>query len=279
MRVWNALCKGASSERWLARQARDQFTRQARVDNYKSRAAYKLKEINAKYHIFKPGQTVVDLGFAPGAWSQVALECTRPGGRVIGVDMLLVDPPPGVSAIQGNFLSAGVQAEVRRMLSRAPSERAQFPLQPQSGTQTVSEGGVKSNVRRREAKADIVLSDMCVIWPQVGGFWLNSINTPYNRLQSTSGLVVKDHAESMALCDAALMFSLESLRKGGSFVCKFYTGSDDRILEERLKRVFKRVFRVKPSATRKESREAYFVGLKKTDVPAVEVFPELNEST
>jgi 21S rRNA (uridine2791-2'-O)-methyltransferase len=83
------------------------------VHGLKSRAAFKLLQINDKYKIFKRGNTVVDLGYAPGSWSQVAVSKTQPNGRVIGVDILPAQPPRGVSTIQGDFLSPEIQAEVR----------------------------------------------------------------------------------------------------------------------------------------------------------------------
>ncbi|KAJ4347285.1 2' O-ribose methyltransferase [Didymosphaeria variabile] len=70
-------------------------------------------KLNEKHKLFKQGQTVVDLGFAPGSWSQVAVNKTSPGGRVIGIDLIPAQPPRGVSTIQGNFLSPTIQAEVR----------------------------------------------------------------------------------------------------------------------------------------------------------------------
>lgn len=102
-----------SSTRWKARQAQDPFARDARVQGLKSRAAFKLLQINDKHRIFNKGDTVVDLGYAPGSWSQVAVNRTAPRGRVIGVDMIPAQPPRGVSTIQGDFLSPSIQAEVR----------------------------------------------------------------------------------------------------------------------------------------------------------------------
>ncbi len=67
--------RSASSARWLDRQSKDRFAREARVQGLKSRAAFKLLQINERYRLFRPGQTVVDLGFAPGSWSQVRLLC------------------------------------------------------------------------------------------------------------------------------------------------------------------------------------------------------------
>lgn len=69
--------------------------------------------MNEKYRLFRPGDTVIDLGYAPGSWSQVAASRTAPNGRVVGIDIIPAQPPRGVSTIQGNFLSPAIQAEVR----------------------------------------------------------------------------------------------------------------------------------------------------------------------
>lgn len=103
----------SSSTRWKTRQASDPYAREAKVQGLKSRAAFKLLQIDEKYKIFRRGNTVVDLGYAPGSWSQVAISRTQPNGRVIGVDILPAQPPRGVSTVQGDFLSPEVQAEVR----------------------------------------------------------------------------------------------------------------------------------------------------------------------
>lgn len=111
----------SSSTRWQARQSRDKFTAEAKVQGLMSRAAFKLMELDDRHRLFsKPGMTTVDLGFAPGSWSQVAVERSRPRGRVIGVDILPCKPPTGVSAIQGNFLSKSVQDELKLMLRGSP---------------------------------------------------------------------------------------------------------------------------------------------------------------
>ncbi|KAI9885749.1 MAG: oligosaccharyl transferase subunit ost3/OST6, partial [Watsoniomyces obsoletus] len=114
---YSSSSSSASSKRWQNRQGRDYFAREARVQGLKSRAAFKLLEINEKHKIFKKGQTVIDLGYAPGSWSEVAVNRTAPTGRVIGIDIIPAKPPQGASAIQGNFLSASVQAEIKHMLS------------------------------------------------------------------------------------------------------------------------------------------------------------------
>ena len=99
VRVKTARRRSLSSALWLERQLNDPYVAQARRDGYRSRAAYKLLEIDEKYRLLQPGQRIVDLGAAPGGWSQVA--ATRTGsregkGRVIGVDLLEMDPVEGV---------------------------------------------------------------------------------------------------------------------------------------------------------------------------------------
>jgi 23S rRNA (uridine2552-2'-O)-methyltransferase len=92
-----------SSKQWLRRHVTDPYVRKAKAQGYRSRAAFKLAEIDAKEKLLKPGQTVVDLGAAPGGWSQVAAERVRPGGRVIAIDLLPVAPISGVTLLQGDF--------------------------------------------------------------------------------------------------------------------------------------------------------------------------------
>jgi len=96
------------SKEWLRRQATDAYVRKAKAQGYRSRAAYKLLEIDAKERIFRAGQTIVDLGAAPGSWSQVAAERTRPGGKVIAVDLLEIAPISGVTVLKGDFRDSGV---------------------------------------------------------------------------------------------------------------------------------------------------------------------------
>ncbi len=106
----------SSSTRWKSRQSRDTFAKEAKVAGLKSRAAFKLLEIDSKYRLFKRGDTVVDLGYAPGSWSQVAISKTQPGGRVVGIDVIPAQPPKGVSTLQGDFLSPEIREEVRRFV-------------------------------------------------------------------------------------------------------------------------------------------------------------------
>lgn len=101
-RVRTAGKRSASSTRWLERQLNDPYVRKAQMEGYRSRAAYKLKELDEKLDLIKPGMTVVDLGAAPGGWSQVALE--KKAGKVIALDLLPMEPVPGAVFLQMDFM-------------------------------------------------------------------------------------------------------------------------------------------------------------------------------
>lgn len=92
-----------SSRAWMRRHLTDPFVKAAQREGYASRAAYKLLAIQEKDKIFKPGMMVVDLGAAPGGWSQVAMQSMNDRGHVIAIDLLPMDVPAGVTFIQGDF--------------------------------------------------------------------------------------------------------------------------------------------------------------------------------
>lgn len=92
-----------SSRRWLREHREDGFVKKAKLDGYRSRAIFKLKELNRRDHLFRPGMLVVDLGAAPGSWSQYAAECIGQRGEVIALDVLSMEPLPGVMIIRGDF--------------------------------------------------------------------------------------------------------------------------------------------------------------------------------
>lgn len=118
-RVKTARKRTVSQTRWLERQLNDPYVARAKREGYKSRAAYKLKEMDEKFHLFRPGQRVLDLGAAPGGWSQVA--AARVGsaegrGRVIGIDLLDIDPLPGVEFTVMDFLAEDAPERLQAML-------------------------------------------------------------------------------------------------------------------------------------------------------------------
>jgi 23S rRNA (uridine2552-2'-O)-methyltransferase len=99
-----------SNKAWLRRHVTDTYVRQAKKAGYRSRAAYKLLEIDRKDRILRPGMRVLDLGAAPGGWSQVAAAKVKPGGKVVSVDLLQVAPIPGVVVVKSDFREADLEA-------------------------------------------------------------------------------------------------------------------------------------------------------------------------
>ncbi|KAI1211659.1 23S ribosomal RNA methyltransferase [Annulohypoxylon truncatum] len=268
----------SSSSRWKQRQATDFYAREAKVYGLKSRAAFKLLEMDSKYKLFKRGQTIIDLGYAPGSWSQVAFERTKPNGRVIGIDIIPVQPPKGVTTIQGNFLSPNVRQLVKDYLVEfaqrqspsvpevEPSEEGEpIITERQSYIDTERAESVESeHLEENDGRlVDVVLSDMSAPWEQTTGFSSRTLSNPYFRMMNASGMSFRDHAGSMDLCLAALQFASDTLKSGGHFVCKFYQGAEDKDLELKLKKMFAKVHREKPDSSRSESRESFFVALRR----------------
>ena len=103
----------ASSSRWLARQLNDPYVAEAKAKGYRSRAAFKLIELDDKFHFLKPGARVLDLGAAPGGWSQVARARIATSGKVLGVDILDIEPLTGVEMLKLDLTSAEAPALIR----------------------------------------------------------------------------------------------------------------------------------------------------------------------
>jgi 23S rRNA (uridine2552-2'-O)-methyltransferase len=111
--------RSLSSRRWLERQLNDPYVARAKREGYRSRAAYKLAEIDDKHRIFKPGLRVLDLGAAPGGWSQVAAKRVGAGqgrGRVVAIDLLAMPAIPGVEFVQLDFLDATAPERLKALL-------------------------------------------------------------------------------------------------------------------------------------------------------------------
>ncbi len=195
-----------SSHRWRERQSRDPYVERAVAEGYRSRAAYKLLEIDQREKLLRRGITVVDLGSAPGGWSQVAARRVGPSGRVLAIDRLPMDPIDGVEFFEGDFLS--------------------------------DEGLGWLRERVGERAVDLVLSDLA---PNISG----------NR--------AIDQPRSIGLIEAAVLFAEDVLRPGGAFLAKLFQGEGQRDIEEMLRQRFGRIKRLKPRASRPESREIYLL--------------------
>lgn len=115
-RVRSAKGRSLSSARWLERQLNDPYVAEAHKRGYRSRAAFKLAQIDDKFAILRPGARVVDLGAAPGGWSQVACERCGDAARIVALDLQEMEPLPGVVVLRGDFGEPAVQARVREAL-------------------------------------------------------------------------------------------------------------------------------------------------------------------
>ena len=108
--------KNKISKIWINRQRKDIYVRQSKVDGYRARSAYKLMEIDKKFNIFKGGLSIIDIGAAPGSWSQYALKVTK-NGKLISIDLKKMEPIGRSLQIQGDFNDIKIQDEIKKNLN------------------------------------------------------------------------------------------------------------------------------------------------------------------
>jgi len=134
------MTRSKRSKHWLQSHARDAYVKQAQQAGYRSRAAFKLLEINERDHILRPGMTVIDLGAAPGGWTQVAAGIIGERGRVIALDILPMEPIAGVGFIQGDFREEPVFAELLALIGNQPADLVISDMAPNiSGMKSVDQ--------------------------------------------------------------------------------------------------------------------------------------------
>jgi 23S rRNA (uridine2552-2'-O)-methyltransferase len=134
------MARSGSSHRWLAEHFSDEYVKLAQERGYRSRAVFKLEEIQARDRILKPGMTVVDLGAAPGGWSQYVAERVGKSGAIIALDLLPVEPLPGVTFIQGDFQEQAVLDELLASLAGRAVDLVLSDMAPNmSGTRAVDQ--------------------------------------------------------------------------------------------------------------------------------------------
>ena len=207
---------------WLNDHVNDTYVKLAKKEGYRARAAYKLQEIDETFRLIKPGDLVVDLGSAPGAWSQYARRRMSPktatgggaavgalNGRIIALDILPMEPVEGVLFLQGDFREEEVL------------QRLTLELQ---GT-----------------KADVVVSDMA---------------------PNLSGIESADSARIEHLVELAIEFSVMHLKPQGALVAKVFHGGGYDQLVKRFRETFELVKPFKPKASRDRSSETFLVGLR-----------------
>lgn len=198
--------RGGSGNRWRVRQDRDPYVDEAVRRGFRSRAVFKLEQIQTKERILRRGMVCIDLGASPGSWSQFAARTVGDGGVVLAVDLLRMDPIPGVSFVRGDFTAPETMAELAALLG--------------------------------QRRADLVMSDMA---PNMSG----------NR--------TIDQPRSMALAAAAFEFAEQVLGPRGSFLVKLFQGVGFDAFVGDVEGRFAKVRRIKPRASRPQSREIYLL--------------------
>jgi 23S rRNA (uridine2552-2'-O)-methyltransferase len=206
---------------WLHEHINDPYVKMAHRDGFRARAAYKLKEIDETLKLVRPGQIVVDLGAAPGAWSQYLRRCFAPkeagiggaavgklNGAIIALDLVECEPIEGVHFIQGDFQEQAVLDQ----LEAALAGRA----------------------------VDLVVSDMA---------------------PNLSGIESSDAARVAGLVELAIDFAQQHLKPEGALVAKVFHGSGYTQLVEQFKATFKKVKPIKPKASKDRSTETFLIGI------------------
>lgn len=156
--------KSGSSRRWLQEHFSDPYVKQAQQFGYRSRSVYKLLELQERDKLFKPGMTVVDLGAAPGGWSQLVVNHVGKKGRVIALDLLAIEPITGVEFIQGDFSEDSILEELNQLLDGSKVDWVLSDLAPNmSGIDSVDQP-------RSMALAELALDFALAVLNQNGGF-------------------------------------------------------------------------------------------------------------
>lgn len=154
-----------TSKAWMQEHLNDEFVKRAQKEGYRARAAYKLLEIDEKDRLIKPGMTVVDLGSTPGSWSQVAVQRLKGQGRVIALDILEMQPIPGVEFICGDFREEEVLRQLESSLNNKLVDLVISDMAPNmSGLKDVDQAGA--------AYLTELALDFCQHWLKPGGHFL-----------------------------------------------------------------------------------------------------------
>jgi 23S rRNA (uridine2552-2'-O)-methyltransferase len=162
-RLRTAKGRSTGSQLWLQRQLNDPYVRAAQAAGYRSRAAFKLKELDERFRFLRPGARVVDLGAAPGGWTQVAVAAAGERGRVVGLDLLAMDPIPGATLLQGDFQDEAAEQAVLAALDG----QADLVLSDMAPNTT---GHAATDHLRIMALAELALDFACKVLAPGGGF-------------------------------------------------------------------------------------------------------------
>ena len=196
--------RAKKSRTWVIKQHRDQFFKKAKVLGYRSRAAFKLLELNKKFNFIKKNSNLLDIGSAPGGWSQIASKIIT-NGKILAIDVNSMDKIKNVNFLNDNFLEKKVQEKIHNTLG---------------------------------PKIDVIISDMA---------------------ENTTGNKSVDSIRTNNLCSEVIYFSLKTLNKNGTMICKLFMGEDFLEIKNLAKNNFKKVDFFKPESSRSESKETYLI--------------------
>ncbi len=158
------MARSKSSKRWLSEHFDDEYVRRAQQEGYRSRAIYKLMEIQQKDRLLKPGMTVIDLGAAPGGWSEYAVKQVGRNGRVVALDILAMEPVAGVEFIQGDFREDAVLDQLLELIGNDRADLVISDMAPNiSGMEVV-------DIPRSYYLADLALDLALKVLKPGGGF-------------------------------------------------------------------------------------------------------------
>ena len=159
-RLRTAKGRKVSSTRWLERQLNDPYVRRAKAENYRSRAAYKLLELDERFGLLRGVKTVVDLGIAPGGWSQVVRR-KSPQARVVGIDLLPTDPIEGVAILELDFMDDAAPDRLKETLKdRVKDVRVTTRLVDSPACLVVQDGGMSTQLARMLKQAGQKVPDI-----------------------------------------------------------------------------------------------------------------------
>ena len=195
----------ASSKNWIARQFSDPYTKLAKQKGYRSRSAFKLIEINDKFKFLKNNLNILDLGSAPGGWSQVCAEINK-NGKNLSIDILNMETIDNIFFYKKDFNDSDFLDFVKNFF--------------------------------KQNKVDIMLSDMAV---------------------NTTGNKDLDAIKTNAIALDVVNLSKLILNTKSALLVKIFSGKDENILIKNAKELFKKIERIKPDSSRKESREMYLL--------------------
>jgi 23S rRNA U2552 (ribose-2'-O)-methylase RlmE/FtsJ len=284
--VTTARGRTASSTRWLDRHHTDPYVHRAQAEGYRSRAAYKLTEIDDRYGFLKRGARVVDLGAAPGGWSQVAAErvgATAARPLVVALDRLDIEPIAGAVVLKKDFLDEDAAAAIAGALDGLASAGRRAPGGARDDAAADDDAAaIGSTARDAAAQDDASIGgtardaaedDDASISSTARDGVEDATRPSGSAAESGAGRLVSvvlsdlaapttghrqtDHLRTMQLCEAALDFAEDVLAPGGTLLAKVFQGGTEGELLARLRARFKTVRHVKPGASRAASPELY----------------------